>query len=382
MSVRFVLFVSSSNAQICAADQQPIRTNVSRLRKCCPVNQSYDKSNVTGRRVCAPSTVEFVAPVIDAIFYEKCIEDSEKPVHLEYEIGNNCDKIASQSQSVDAFFYNEIMGDLLYVLQNGSLLLVDAERTRYGYFIFDDYCLDMHRTDNILTAIVCVKSQVAVSRGEAFVYATCLLLSVPCLLLTAALYLCIDELRDLHGKSLACHSICLAMAFIFLSIVQMDSRVTSAICSSIQYFMLACILWLTAMCADICRQVWYCLPRSIITCQKTKQIYFTIYFSLSFGLPVIPVIVAQSKNVLGIPLYYLKGITSNAPSSHIYFIPPIAIALAISFGLLSYAYYGLCVNKPKPLTNKRPSISHLGTVLPVTEQPNVDYVLYQDILRR
>lgn len=364
------------------ADHQPIRTNESRLRKCCPLNHSYDKSNVTGRRECAPTNDEFVALTIDAIFYDKCIEDSEKPVHLDYEIGNNCDKIALESPNVDAFFYNENMGDLLYVLQNGSLLLVDAGQMHYGYFIFDDYCLDMHRTDKILTAIVCIRSVAAVSRGEAFVYATCLLLSVPCLLLTAALYFCIDELRDLHGKSLACHSICLALAFILLSMVQIDGRVTSTICSGVQYFMMACILWLAVMCADICRQVWYCLPRSIITDQKSKQIYFATYFLISFGLPVIPVCVAQSKHVLGIPLYYLKGITSKAPSTYIYFIPPIAIALTISFALLSYAYYGLCVNKPILLTSKRPSVSHLGMISPVREQHAIDYELYQDIMRR
>lgn len=345
------------------------------------MNQSYDKSNVTGRRECAPTNDDFQAPIIDATFYDKCIEDSENAVHLDYEIGNNCDKIAMQSHNVDAFFYNAIMGDLLYVLQNGSLLLVDAERTRYGYFIFDDYCLDMHRTEQMLTAIVCVRSVAAVSRGEAYVYATCLLASVPCLLLTAALYFCIDELRDLHGKSLACHSICLAMAFIFLSIVQIDGRVTAALSAGIQYFMMACILWLTVMCADICTQVWYCLPRSIITDQKSKQIYFAVYCFISFGLPVIPVCVALSKHVLGVPLYYLKGITSDAPSTHIYFIPPIAIALTISFGLLSYAYYGLCVNKPVLLTNKQPSTSHSGTIS-APEHHNVDYELYQDIMRR
>lgn len=342
------------------------------------MNHSYEKSNITGRRECANSSVQFSPAIIDAIFYDKCIEDSEKPVRLDYEIGNSCDKIASQSQTVDAFFYNEIMGDLLYVLQNGSLLLVDAERTRYGYFIFDDYCLDMQKT---LTAIVCVRSLAAVSRGEAYVYATCLLASVPCLLLTAALYFCIDELRDLHGKSLACHSICLAMAFIFLSIVQIDGQATAAICSGIQYFMMACILWLTVMCADICKQVWYCLPRSILNDQKSNQIYFAVYCFISFGLPVLPVCVALSKHVLGVPLYYLKGITSDAPSTHIYFIPPIAIALTISFPILSYAYYGLCVNKPTLLTNKRPPENHSATISDKREC-NIDYELYRDTLRR
>lgn len=367
-----------------AVDQQPIRTNESRLRKCCPLNQNYEKSNITGRRECTSANVDekLNASIVDAIFYEKCIEDSETPVQLDLTIGNNCDRIASQSSNVLAFFYNENMGDLLYVLQNGSLLLVDAERLRYGYFIFDDYCLDMDRTEKVLTAIVCVRSVATLSRGEAYVYATCLLASVPCLLLTAALYICIDELRDLHGKSLACHSICLAMAFIFLSIVQIDGRAVPAICSGIQYFMMACILWLTVMCADICTQVWYCLPRGIITDKKSKEIFFAVYFVISFGLPLIPVCLAHSKHVLGVPLYYLKGITSNTPSTHIYFIPPIAIALTICFALLSYAYYGLCTNRPMLLANKRVSTNYSDGIPATEHRYVVDYELYRDILRR
>lgn len=44
---------------------------------------------------------------------------------------------------------------------------------------------------------------------------------MPFLLATAYVYLFITELRDTHGKALACHSICLAIAFSCLAATQL-----------------------------------------------------------------------------------------------------------------------------------------------------------------
>lgn len=41
-----------------------------------------------------------------------------------------------------------------------------------------------------------------------------------CLLLTAIIYLLVPELNDLHGKSLACHSISLSLGFLLLALSQ------------------------------------------------------------------------------------------------------------------------------------------------------------------
>lgn len=88
------------------------------------------------------------------------------------------------------------------MLQNGSLLIV--EENFESYEVQSDYCLD--EGSEGLFAIVCVRSntrQVRMLRGEAVIYAVCLWLSVPCLLLTAFFYLRIDSLRELHGRSLS-----------------------------------------------------------------------------------------------------------------------------------------------------------------------------------
>jgi hypothetical protein len=51
-----------------------------------------------------------------------------------------------------------------------------------------------------------------------------LLISVPFLIFTMLVYFLIPELRDLHGKSLACHVLCLTVAYIFLAGVQLNGE--------------------------------------------------------------------------------------------------------------------------------------------------------------
>lgn len=118
----------------------------------------------------------------------------------------------------------------------------------------------MDRDDHTLTAIVCdhktIRRHHIVLRGEAYLYSVCLLISVPCLLVTAYLYIKIDELCDLHGKSLAGHSACLAIAYLLLSAAQMKAAISLIITYFIQYFILACLCWLSVMCSDILAKVW------------------------------------------------------------------------------------------------------------------------------
>jgi hypothetical protein len=51
-----------------------------------------------------------------------------------------------------------------------------------------------------------------------------LLISVPFLIFTILVYSLIPELRDLHGKSLTCHVMCLTVAYVFLAFVQLSGE--------------------------------------------------------------------------------------------------------------------------------------------------------------
>lgn len=118
------------------------------------------------------------------------------------------------------FIYNERYNDTLYVIQNGSLLRVDTSFQSFD--IYTLYCLDMDSHEGVLTAIACGGDDVLVlvDKGQALIFAICMLVSVPCLIITASIYLMVPELNDLHGKSLAFHSFCLAFGFGLLAFSQ------------------------------------------------------------------------------------------------------------------------------------------------------------------
>lgn len=76
--------------------------------------------------------------------------------------------------------YNEHFNDTLYVIQNGSLLRVDTNFQSFE--IYDLYCLDMDSQEGVLTAIACGGDDIIilVDRGQALIFAICMLISVPC----------------------------------------------------------------------------------------------------------------------------------------------------------------------------------------------------------
>jgi len=79
-----------------------------------------------------------------------------------------------------------------------------------------------------------------------------LLISVPFLIVTMLAYCLITELRDLHGKTLVCHILCLTIAYIFLAAVQLGGEtLNQQLCVGfafvIQFSFLACFFWLNAL---------------------------------------------------------------------------------------------------------------------------------------
>lgn len=80
--------------------------------------------------------------------------------------------------------------------------------------------------------------------------------SVPCLIATAILYTIVTDLRDIHGKSLVYHSLCLAGGLLLLSITQFRTTIDPVMGYFIQYFLLASFFWLFLMCVDITVHTW------------------------------------------------------------------------------------------------------------------------------
>lgn len=242
---------------------QPVHSAFARITFCTlPTAAAATAANVTDESTAAAPTFATTPtldniPLVNAIFYADCIEDTENATALAPLWASPCD------DGVHArFVYGDMADEQLYVLQNGSLLRTSGNHTEYD--VFDTYCLFEVKaveggnggTRGQWLAQVCYDHVVSVSRAEAYLYAICMLVSVPCLLATAYFYLAIPQLRNLHGKSLACHSLCLALGFLLLSVVQIRGSVGTKTGYFIQYFLLACFLWLAVMCVDICTKVW------------------------------------------------------------------------------------------------------------------------------
>lgn len=164
------------------------------IKKCCPLHQSYKFE--MGKRYCSNSSHEFKVQAIQAKFYDHCIEDEEVNIHIDIAIENNCKKwvqaIKSSSWALMAFLFffsffrlrglifNEQYEDILYVIQNGSLLRIDSDFQSFD--VYEHYCLDMdEQAGGVLTAIVCEFDDMLfrVNRAQALIFATCMLISVP-----------------------------------------------------------------------------------------------------------------------------------------------------------------------------------------------------------
>lgn len=156
-----------SNYEKLDHDFQPKHSDFAKMKKCCPLNENYQPSG-RARDKCDIANVKFEAVVIEAVFFDHCIQDTENVISLDYEIGNPCG-------DHEALIYSKEYNDNLYVLQNGSLLIVNG--INEGLDVFDEYCLDMDRDTNYLTAIVCNQSQsqhmVHVSKAQSYLYAIC-----------------------------------------------------------------------------------------------------------------------------------------------------------------------------------------------------------------
>lgn len=159
---------SCSEFKKLADEFQPKYSPYAKLKKCCPNGEIY-LPNGSGQDKCDIANVDFAPVVIEAIFFDHCIEDTERNISLKYEIGNPCGEH-------EALIYSIEYGDNLYVLQNGSLLRVDDDFS--GFDVFDDYCLDMDRDTTFLTAVVCNQTNpsqhlVHVSKAQSYLYAIC-----------------------------------------------------------------------------------------------------------------------------------------------------------------------------------------------------------------
>ena len=109
----------------------------------------------------------------------ECAVKYNKKVRWKHKDGAYLNINAIKNFAFSGLIFNKNYNDMLYVIQNGSLLRIDENFESFD--IFEHYCLDMDEDEQILTAIVCEFDEAIfrVNRAQALIFATCMIISVP-----------------------------------------------------------------------------------------------------------------------------------------------------------------------------------------------------------
>lgn len=306
--------------------------------KCCPEEQV-----LTPTKTCEMMlgfVTRYVPPIINATFFNDCIEDSE--------VINFTMKPKIYIPQNPAMVYEESSNlDHLYILQNGSLLIV-FDNMLGGYGIFNDYCLeidpnthtffalawtpDVH--NEIVTGIVLSKFY----KGIAFIMA----ISFCCLIITSALYMLVPRFRTLHGRSFALHTLNLALGYVFVAAMyfKWDGRSKMEGNQYLQYFISAAFMWQFTMCVDTVINVWYYIPKKISPIEGRHRgwIHFAIYVAFSQSIPFL-FIIHHDKDSAPVN-YYMSTLGEENHDDQWLFFGPILGIILLCVGMFGMIYYG------------------------------------------
>ncbi|XP_320866.3 probable G-protein coupled receptor Mth-like 14 isoform X1 [Anopheles gambiae] len=277
-----------------------VSRDASIMRKCCPPGESLvsEHSKHVSCQKDAPSS--YLPQPIVAQFYRDCIEDLEEELRLDVRYGNPC---PSEGGMVS---FGAHTNDTLYVIQNGSLLVIYGGK---DYDVYDTYCLDYDRTDGALLAYVCpseVRVMVDVVKGQLFLLTICLIVAIPALLVTALLYIIVPKLHDLHGRALAMNCVNFAIALLLECFFQYRNRGKRMLMDDMvlenyaEYFILATFFWLLVNCGNNCFHAWYYVPRGKKANTLEDNQRFALYAAFAQLIPLW-IILSYSMTPAGTP---------------------------------------------------------------------------------
>lgn len=284
---------------------------------------------------------KFRPPFINATFYNDCIEDSEV---INFTL--DPESFLSENRSL---VYDESNGDHLYILQNGSLLVV-FESMLLGYDIFSDYCLEMDQQTRKFFALVWgaaneteMVSGIVLSqfyKGIALI----MIVSFCCLIVTSILYVIVPRFGTLHGRSFTLHTFNLAMGYIFTAAMyfEWDGHSKMEGNSVLQYFISAAFLWQFTMCVDTLINVWYYIPRKISPIEGRYRgwIHFACYVLFSQGFAFLSIIHHHGEDSNAPVNYYMSTVDDQNHNDQWKFFGPILGVIIVCCGMFTGIYYG------------------------------------------
>ncbi|XP_063536112.1 G-protein coupled receptor Mth2-like [Cydia strobilella] len=285
---------------------EEIKKQLPVVPKCCDSGQNltFTMQNGAARSVCARSSLTF-QPVFHKA-NESHIWSYDSNV-FETIVGNPC---AYDRYKLEP---DKISEDEFYLLVNGSLFVPFSKPPLLST---KDFCMETFYNESnpagVTLPLVCFSQPVETAKTSTtlILYAVGLLISVPFLLATACVYTFITELRDTHGKALACHSTCLAIAFSCLAATQLAGHAFPVLACTImayliQFSFVSCFFWLNVMSFDIFLNVRRYLNSSVS--RRSMRRRFGWYCAYAVVLPVILLVVTISMELSpAVPSTYLK----------------------------------------------------------------------------
>ncbi|XP_030386382.1 probable G-protein coupled receptor Mth-like 14 [Scaptodrosophila lebanonensis] len=310
---------------------QPIPTLSSRLLKCCPLGENLDiyRENQSDS-MCENSGMSFEPTIISAVLYDNCIEDLEIVTTLSYQIGNPCNSSFQYDDGEDVFF----------VLQDGSLLVMDINRND-SYTIEKNYCIDVDKSGHMFAFTCITQVDEHLARGQMVTVAVLMLVSIPCLLLVSYLHMTLKNLRNLHGLCLSLMSLSLAMGFFVFSVVGIYGLPSGGFIGYvIQFLILSYYFWFFCICCNVILNIWYKLPQCVRLNKTWTYVNFGAYCLFTIIGPTVLVTLTVQKGLQGMPSYFIQGLTESIRESQRYFIPPVSTLLGLSFLAMVISFFG------------------------------------------
>ncbi|XP_055606806.1 G-protein coupled receptor Mth2-like isoform X2 [Uranotaenia lowii] len=171
------------------------------------------------------------------------------------------------SELIDEEYDDWLVDDSGSVLNMGEFLLSHK-----------DYCLAPREGNETTLLMYCPMTE-----ESRVPHVIGIFVSIPFLIVTLAIYICIPELRNIHGKSLICHVFALLCVYVLLLLT--NFRLTSGWCKiqgfTLYFWLLVCFFWLNVMCFDI---FWTFSSGVLIKNEKRRFLYYSLY---AWGVPVL-----------------------------------------------------------------------------------------------
>lgn len=195
-----------------------------------------------------------------------------------------------------------------HLLEDGRVLHVDRQKIHKQ----TEYCLlvteDDHNEHRLVANLaLCFKEY---SDFKYILLATCMLASIPFLIATICVYICLPELRNMHGKCLLCYLSGLVVGYFTLALVQLNgsNHVDSNLCHTvgliIYFSFLSAFFWLNVISFDLWWNFKGMKGRNLMP--DTKR--FMFYFIYAYGSTLIITLLAYVIDSLSIiPLELRPG---------------------------------------------------------------------------